>query len=449
MQNEKTNPVEASAEEDTRVDVIKSAEIVAIGTEMLLGDLVDTNTAWMSARIAALGVSIYRHTTVGDNEERIVTALREAASRADLVIATGGLGPTSDDVTNECLAVVADREMVEYPEARQHVEEMFRRMGRELNPSNYKQTFFPEGSELIPNPSGTAMGALLEHDGTLFATLPGVPTEMKGMFEETLEPLIEERSDGSIVSRTLWFIGLGESALAEKVQDLLDASDPTVAPLAGQGKVRLRITARAATPEEAEEKIEPIAEEILSRLGEYHFGEDDETLEGAVGRLLTDRSATLALAESCTGGLLAKRLTDGAGASAYFVEGLVTYSNEAKERLLGVPHDLLVEHGAVSEPVARAMAEGVRENAGADYGLSVTGVAGPDGGSEEKPVGLVFVGLSDEGGTVAQELDLSAFRRSRETIRERSANRAFDLLRHRILEQNESGKHPLSNTGDK
>jgi nicotinamide-nucleotide amidase len=259
---------------------------------------------------------------------------------------------------------------------------------------------------------------------------------MKRMFEETLEPLIKERTEGSIVSRTLWFTGIGESALAERVQDLLDDSDPTVAPLASQGKVRLRVTARAATPEEAKEKIEPVAEEILARLGEYYFGEDDETLESAVGRLLTERGATLALAESCTGGLLAKRLTDNAGSSAYLKEGIVAYSNEAKERLLGVSHDLLVEHGAVSEPVACAMAEGVRKNAGTDYGLSVTGVAGPDGGTEEKPVGLVFVGLSDANGTVAERLDLSAWRRSREAIRERSANRAFDLLRHRILKQN-------------
>jgi nicotinamide-nucleotide amidase len=261
---------------------------------------------------------------------------------------------------------------------------------------------------------------------------------MKGMFEETLEPLIKERSEGSIVSRTLWFTGLGESALAEKVQDLLDASDPTVAPLAGQGKVRLRITTRAGTPEEAEKKIEPVAEEILFRLGDYYFGEDDETLEDAVGKLLTEWGATLALAESCTGGLLAKRLTDRAGSSAYFIEGLVTYSNESKERLLGVPREMLVEHGAVSEPVARAMAEGVRKVAGTDYGLSVTGVAGPDGGTEEKPVGLIFVGISDESGTVVERLDLSAWRRSREAIRERSANRAFDLLRHRILERNKS-----------
>ncbi|HKZ27042.1 MAG TPA: competence/damage-inducible protein A [Rubrobacteraceae bacterium] len=428
MQNEKI-----SVAADARTNTIQSAEILTIGTEILLGDLVDTNAAWLGGRLASLGVSIYRHTTVGDNKSRITDALKEAASRTDLVITTGGLGPTSDDLTNACLGEAAGREMVEYPEARRHVDEMFKRFGRTPTQSNYKQALFPEGSELIPNPLGTAMGAMLEFDGALVATFPGVPGEMKGMFEETLEPLIRERSEGSIVSRTLWFTGIGESALAEKVQDLLDASDPTVAPLAGQGKVRLRVTARAVTPEEAEEKIAPVVDEILSRLGDYYFGEGDETLESAIGKLLTQRGETLALAESCTGGLLAKRLTDGAGSSAFFKEGLVTYSNEAKERLLGVPNKLLVEHGAVSEPVAKAMAEGVRKTAGTDYGLSVTGVAGPDGGTEEKPVGLVFVGLSDVEGTVAERLDLSAWRRSREAIRERSANRAFDLLRHRIL----------------
>src|SRR5918997_1041278 len=374
-----------------------SAEIVTIGTEMLLGDLVDTNTAWLSIRLATLGVGVYRHTTVGDNRGRIVGALGEAASRADLVITTGGLGPTSDDLTNECLAAVAGREMVEYPEARAHVDEMFRRFGRTPTANNYKQALFPEGTRLIPNPLGTAMGALLEADETLFATLPGVPSEMRSMFAETLEPLIRERSDGSIISKTLWFAGIGESALAEKVQEFLDATDPTVAPLAGQGKVRLRITTRAATPEEAEERIAPVEKEILSRLGDYYFGEGEETLESAVGRLLAAQSATLALAESCTGGLLAKRLTDMPGSSAYFKEGLVTYSNESKERLLEVPQEMLAEHGAVSEPVARKMAEGARRLAGTDYGLSVTGIAGPDGGTEEKPVGLVFVGLADAG----------------------------------------------------
>ena len=411
---------------------IDSAEIVTVGTEMLLGDLVDTNTAWISQRLAELGVPIYRHTTVGDNPERIVEALREASSRSTLVITTGGLGPTSDDLTNACLSTLTGREMVEYPEAREHVDEMFKRFGRNPTENNYKQALFPRETELIPNPVGTAMGALVEWEGMLFATLPGVPVEMKSMFGETLEPLIRARSDGSIVSKTLHFAGIGESALAEKVQDFLDANDPTVAPLAGQGRVRLRITTRANTEEEAQAKIAPVEKEVIARLDDYFFGEDDETLEGAVARLLKNKGATLALAESCTGGLLAKRLTDMPGSSAYFTEGLVTYSNEAKERLLGVPHALLLEHGAVSEPVARAMAEGAREVSGADYGLSVTGVAGPDGGTEEKPVGLVFVGISDAEDTFAQKVDLTAWARSRDSIRERSTNRAFDLLRLRL-----------------
>jgi nicotinamide-nucleotide amidase len=413
---------------------IGSAEIVTVGTEMLLGDLVDTNTAWISQRLAELGVGIYRHTTIGDNSDRIVAALRDAASRSDLVVTTGGLGPTSDDLTNACISTLTGREMVEYQEAREHVDTMFARFGRTPTSNNYKQALFPEGTELIPNPVGTAMGALVEWEGTLFATLPGVPTEMKSMFEATLEPLIRARSEGSIVSKTLHFAGIGESALADKVQEFLDATDPTVAPLAGQGRVRLRITTRAATDGEAQEKIAPVEREIIARLSDYYFGEGDETLEGSVGRLLGDRGATLALAESCTGGLLAKRLTDMPGSSAYFTEGLVTYSNESKERLLGVPHAMIVDHGAVSEPVAREMAEGARRVSGADYGLSVTGIAGPDGGTQEKPVGLVFVGISDAKVTFAEKLDLTAWARSRDSIRERSANRALDLLRLRLEE---------------
>ncbi len=342
---------------------IESAEIVTVGTEMLLGDLVDTNSVWISQRLAALGVGIYRHTTVGDNSERIVAALREAASGSDLVVTTGGLGPTSDDLTNACISTLTGREMVEYQEAREHVDRMFAKFGREPTANNYKQALFPEGTELIPNPVGTAMGALVEWEGTLFATLPGVPTEMKSMFEATLEPLIRARSEGSIVSKTLHFAGIGESALAEKVQEFLDATDPTVAPLAGQGRVRLRITTRAATEREAQEKIAPVEKEVIARLGDYYFGEDDETLEGAVGRLLQERGATLALAESCTGGLLAKRLTDMPGSSAYFGEGLVTYSNESKERLLGVPHDH--DHG----PRRRLRARGARDGRGRAQGL--------------------------------------------------------------------------------
>src|SRR5829696_7579960 len=255
-----------------------SAEIVAVGTEILLGSLVDTNTAWLSQRLAASGVAVYRHTTVGDDKGCLVAALSEASSRADLVLSFGGLGRTADDLTKNALGQTTGREMVAYPEARRHREEVFDRFtGRRPPPSAYKQALFPEGSELIPNPLGTAMGALLELDEVLFATLPGVPAEMQRMFEETLKPLIRKRSEGVIVSLMLRFAGISEEELGEKLQDLLDTSDPTIAPLVGpgevgRGEVHLRLTTRASTREGANKIIEPITEEILRRLSEYYLG---------------------------------------------------------------------------------------------------------------------------------------------------------------------------------
>jgi len=261
-----------------KVRPLASAEIVAVGTEILLGSLVDTNTAWLSQRLAAAGVAVHRHTAVGDDRVRLVAALSEAAARADLVLSTGGLGPTFDDLTNEALGQAVGREMVEYPEARRHVERTFRRFtGREPPRSAYKQALFPEGSELIANPLGTAMGALLELDGVLFATLPGLPAEMRRMFEETLEPLIRERSEGLIVSVVLEFTGISEEELSEEIGDLLDSSDPALAPLVGpgevgRGQVHIRLTTKAPTREVANEKIDPVAEELLRRLGEYYLG---------------------------------------------------------------------------------------------------------------------------------------------------------------------------------
>jgi nicotinamide-nucleotide amidase len=255
-----------------------SAEILAVGTEILLGSLLDTNTAWLSRRLAALGVAVDRHTTVGDNKGRLVAALSEAATRTDLVLSTGGLGPTSDDLTNEALGQAMGREIVEYPEARRHIDERFEHFtGRRPPTSAYKQALFPQDSRLIPNALGTAMGALLALDNVLFATLPGVPAEMQRMFEETLEPLIRKRSEGVIVSLMLRFAGISEEELGEKLQDLLEASDPTIAPLVGpgevgRGEVHLRLTTRASTREEANKKIEPVAEEILRRLSEYYLG---------------------------------------------------------------------------------------------------------------------------------------------------------------------------------
>jgi nicotinamide-nucleotide amidase len=256
-----------------------SAEIVAVGTEILLGSLVDTNTAWLSQQLAASGVAVYRHTAVGDNRGRLVAALSEAAIRADLVISTGGLGPTSDDLTNEALGQATGREIIEYPEARCHIDEVFDRFtGRRPPRSAYKQALFPKGSKLIPNPLGTAMGAFLELEEVLFATLPGVPAEMHRMFEETLEPIIRERGEGVIVSLMLKFAGISEEELGEEIQDLLAAPDPTVAPLVGpgevgQGEVHLRLTTWASTQEEANRKTEPVAEEIISRLSDYYLGQ--------------------------------------------------------------------------------------------------------------------------------------------------------------------------------
>src|SRR5215203_4130645 len=255
-----------------------SAEIVAVGTEILLGGLLDTNTAWLSRRLAALGVGVYRHTTVGDNKERLVAALSEAAARADLVISTGGLGPTFDDLTNEALGQATGREMIEYPEARWHIDGKFEHFtGRRPPNSAYKQALFPQGSKLLPNALGTAMGALLELDNVLFATLPGVPAEMQRMFKETIESIIRERSEGVIVSLMLKFAGISEEELGENLRDLLAVPDPTVAPLVGpgeigHGEVHLRITTRASRQEEANKKIKPVAEEVLSRLGEYYLG---------------------------------------------------------------------------------------------------------------------------------------------------------------------------------
>jgi nicotinamide-nucleotide amidase len=257
---------------------LMSAEILAVGTEILLGGLVDTNTAWISRKLAALSVAVYRHTAVGDNIGRLVAALSEAAARADLVISTGGLGPTSDDLTNEALGQATGREMIEYPEARRHVDEMFRHFtGRGPPSSAYKQALFPKGSKLIANPLGTAMGAFLELDGVLFATLPGVPAEMRSMFEETLEPMIRKRSEGVIVSVVLEFAGISEEELGEEIRDLLGSSDPALALLVGpgevgRGEVHIRLTTRASTQEGADKKIEPVAEELLCRLGDYYLG---------------------------------------------------------------------------------------------------------------------------------------------------------------------------------
>jgi len=410
-----------------------NAEIVAVGTELLLGNIVDTNSAEISASLAELGVNVYFHTSVGDNPLRLAAVLGQALLRSDLVIVTGGLGPTQDDITKEALAAVTGFPLELRAEARAHVEQYFKATGRPMTENNLRQAMLPKGAEMLPNPRGTAPGVYLRAGRCHVFCLPGVPTEMRTMWREAVVPRLMQlvAGEGGVIhSRTLHFYGIGEALLESKVEDLLRGSNPTVAPYAGAGEVRLRVTAKARSKEEAEALIGPVEAEIRARVGEYLYGFDGENLETVVGRLLAEASMTLAVAESCTGGLVAHRITNVPGSSAYFRQGWVVYSNEAKVKELGVDPGLLEAHGAVSEPVARAMALGAKERSGAEIAVAVTGIAGPGGGTEAKPVGFVCFGLAHPGGALSFSRN---FRGAREDVKWRSASEALNAVRRVLL----------------
>jgi nicotinamide-nucleotide amidase len=409
------------------------AEILSVGTELLLGQIVDTNAAYLGRMLGALGIDLYRKTTVGDNAPRLEEALRQAAARADLLITSGGLGPTQDDLTKETIAHVFGEALVMDAPSLDQLEAFFRRRGVEMVERNRKQALIYANGQPIPNPNGTAPGALLEKDGKLVISLPGPPRELVPMVEAFVIPFLSARlGAGRVVlrSRILRFIGIGESSLEERVDDLLASTNPTVAPLAHLGEVHLRLTARAPTEAEAEHRIAPLEREIRERVGAFIYGVDEETLEEATVRALERRGKRVAVAESCTGGLLGARLTTVPGSSTVFPGGIISYANETKERLLGVAPELLALHGAVSQPVAEAMARGAREALGADLGVSITGVAGPGGGSEEKPVGLVYVGLADADGATATQ---HQFIGQRSDVRGRAAHAALDSVRRWAL----------------
>ncbi|MDN5345015.1 MAG: nicotinamide-nucleotide amidase [Clostridia bacterium] len=403
------------------------AEAIFTGTEILLGQIVNTNAAFLGRELAAAGISLYRQVVVGDNLERIRAAIEAARQRADLVIVGGGLGPTEDDLTREALAAALGLPLVEDPVARENVTRYFAARGRAMTASNLKQALLPAGARALENPYGTAAGVFLEHGGKLYALLPGPPREFEPMVVERLLPLLEPYGArrGVIASRVLKIAGLGESAVEEAVRDLLRGANPTLAPLAKPGEVLLRLTARAASPEAARELIRPLEAAVRERLAAHIFGSDHDTLEGVVGRLLGEQHLTLAVAESCTGGLLAHRLTNIPGSSDYFMGGLVTYSHEAKVKLLGVKEETLAIHGAVSPEVAAAMATGVRRVLGTDIGVGITGIAGPGGGSPAKPVGLVYIGLDMQGQV---EVQREFFIGERENIKGQSAQGALYLL---------------------
>jgi nicotinamide-nucleotide amidase len=424
-----------------------NAEIVAVGTELLLGQITDTNATYICQKLAEIGVDVYFRSTVGDNWERMAAVLRAAMARADVVIVTGGLGPTNDDITREVIADLTGRPLELDPEAERRLREFFASRHPGMPPSNLKQAMVPKGARILQNSCGTAPGLIVEvpargragtTDGRAIIALPGPPHEMKAMLQESVIPYLRRRAGERVQitkSRVLKLVGIGESAAAEQIRDLLDSqTDPTIAPLASPGEVRLRITTKAASNAEADRKIAGIEAQVRERLGAYVFGADEETLEGVVGDLLRRRGKSLAVAESCTGGLIGSRITDVPGSSDYFLGSLVTYSNDAKANLLGVSRALLQEKGAVSEEVARAMAEGVRKRLSADMGLGVTGIAGPTGGTPEKPVGLVYIALADGQETQCERHNMFG---DRVLVKYRTSQVGLDMVRRRLAAEGE------------
>ncbi len=371
-------------------------------------------------------MGVYRRSTVGDNLERIVSALRESLERADGVIAIGGLGPTDDDLTREAIAAMLGEPLVLDSEEAARIQAFFAARGREATDRQLRQAMRPPSAQPLPNPNGTAPGIYAEWRGKLIIALPGPPNEFQPMASQQVLPRLAARTGGRVIrSRVLRLCGIGESDAEAQLQDLAQSENPTLAPLAKLGEVHFRITARAENPADADAMISAMEQEVRTRLGAYIFGVDETTLEQAVVQQLTETGQSLATAESCTGGLLGHRITNVSGSSAVFLGGVVSYSNALKEALLGVPRAVLEAHGAVSEPTARAMAEGVRERLGSWWGVGITGIAGPEGGTPEKPVGLVYIGVCDPTATIVRR---QVFAGDRETVKYRATQYALWLL---------------------
>jgi nicotinamide-nucleotide amidase len=404
-----------------------SVEILAIGTELLLGDIANTDAQFVSRELAALGIPVYSHTVVGDNRVRLKAALEHAFTKNDMVIAIGGLGPTEDDITKDIAAEYFNRKMVMDKPSMMAIERRFATVG--LPENVHKNALVPEGSRIVPNDFGSAPGVWLEQDGKTLILLPGPPHELEPMFVNYAVPFLREKTGRVFVSRTLKFIGMGESKIETLLKDLFEAqTNPTLALYAKVWECHLRITASAPDEAVAHQLINPVADEIYTRLGDYIYGENEEELaEIVLDSLSKGNPRTLAIAESCTGGLVTAALVAVPGASAVLHEGLITYSNESKITRLGVDPALIKEHGAVSVSVAAAMAEGAARTSGADVGLSTTGISGPDGGTPEKPVGTVYIGLYIKGQeTTTLALNLPG---DRNQIRERAAMQALNFLR--------------------
>lgn len=402
-------------------------ELISVGTEILLGDILNTDAQYLSIELAKLGISVIHQSTVGDNRERLLAQLDEAAKRSDIIILSGGLGPTPDDLTKEVCCEFFGKEMFLHEPTVEKIKKYFSSKGIEMAQNNLKQAMLPKDCVIFPNDNGTAPGMAIEKDGVHILVLPGPPRELKPMFQNCAVPYLMQFSDRIIVSHNIRTFGIGESSMAENVNDLFDAQNPTVAPYAKDGEALLRVTAMAKTKEDAESLCEPIIEEIKKRLDAYVYGVDYNCIEEAAVGMLKEHHLKVATAESCTGGLIAKRITDVPGASEVFECGIISYANGIKHKVLGVSEDDLNKYGAVSEPVAKQMAQGALKVSGADIAVSVTGIAGPDSDSTGKPVGLVYIGLADKKNVWVREIRTS--RRDRSYNRYVSASNALDMIR--------------------
>lgn len=412
-----------------------NAEILAVGTEILLGDIVNTNAQFLARQLAELGIDVYAQGVVGDNQKRLLAYLKGAFARSELLIATGGLGPTVDDITKETAAAFFHKELVLDERALKRIEKYFKKTGRKMTENNQKQAYVPEGAKVLYNENGTAPGLILEEQEKILVLLPGPPREAVPMFQEQVRPYLAEKQEYTFVSRVLRVAEVGESAMETAVRDLLDEqTNPTIAPYAKPTESLLRITAKAKTKSEAEAKIAPVAAKVYERLKNAVYGEGEDTsLAEVVTKMIIKRNMTISVCESCTGGLLSAAFVEHPGISKVYCSGHTTYSNKAKTIFLGVKQETLDKYTAVSPEVAREMVEGVTEAAGTDIGISITGYAGPES-APDQPVGLVYIGLSIDGEVEIREYH---FLGGRQQIRERAVYAALNWLRLSLLDMEE------------
>ncbi|OOM16654.1 competence/damage-inducible protein A [Clostridium saccharobutylicum] len=409
------------------------AEIIAIGTEILLGDIVNSNAQYLGQEMAALGIDMYYQQVVGDNEKRIIHAFDEAYSRSDIVITTGGLGPTEDDLTKEVAAKYFNKKLISHENSIKKIKEYFEFRQKRMPENNLKQGLIPESSIVIKNDNGTAPGVIIEENNKTMIILPGPPKEMKPMFEEAVKPYLQKKSDSVLVSKMIKILGVGESTVAEELKDLMESQiNPTIAPYAKEVGVIVRVTAKARNEEEAVKLITPVEEEIKRILGDNVYATENIDLEEVVAKLLIEKKLTISTAESCTGGMIASTLINYPGISEVLLEGAVTYSNEAKHKRLGVKNETLDKYGAVSEETAMEMAIGIAKTAGTDVSIVTTGIAGPGGGTKEKPVGLVYVGIYVKGKVEVQKC---MFNGNRSRVRLQATITGLDMLRRNLIKK--------------